>query len=366
MPFFKKIGIVGVGVIGASLGLSIRRVFPNVEIIGVSSKKTIDEALSAGAIDTGFVRENINLCLEQSDLIFLCTPISHILEILPRVAESVRPGTMVTDVGSTKKEIVDNAGSCFPEGVYFLGGHPMAGNEGRGVKWADALLFENAVYVLTPSRPIPVSMTRDFGDLIEKIGAKVIFMGPGLHDRVAAMVSHLPQILAVALMNFVTQDPGDAELFLKLAAGGFRDMTRIASSPFDIWHDIISTNQDQISRHIDGFISVLGEVQTMLGKEELGNLFQKAARNRLSIPRDTKGFLKAHFDLSVRVEDRPGVIAAMTGVLADRDINIKDIEVLKVREGDAGTIRLSFETEKDRSEAGKLLDQIGFSSRYRD
>lgn len=123
----------------------------------------------------------------------------------------------------------------------------MTGGEGRGVQRSDALLFENAIYVLTPSQKLPVSLTQAFGNLIEQIGAKVLFLSPTMHDKIAAAVSHLPQIVAVTLMNLVAEYQNEPSLLLKLAAGGFRDMTRIASSPYEIWKDIILTNRSDRS-----------------------------------------------------------------------------------------------------------------------
>jgi len=366
MSSFKKIGIIGVGVIGGSLGLSFKRKIADVEIIGVSSRKTIDEALSVKAIDRGYEREEINNCLSEADLVFLCTPISHILDILPGVAESVKPGALVTDVGSTKRFIVEKAASCFPGDRFFIGGHPMAGNEGHGISWADELLFENAVYILTPFQQIPNNLMKEFGQLIEGIGAKLILLTPEMHDKIAAIVSHLPQLLAVALMNFVAGREKDKELFLKLAAGGFRDMTRIASSTYSIWEDIVQTNADEIIKNMDLFAQSMESIKAEIGSKKLESSFEKANAARLSIPRDTKGFFRSHFDLSVWVEDKPGVIAQIAAILARENINIKDIEILKVREGDSGTLRLSFETENAREDAQKLLKEVHISSKLRD
>ncbi len=364
----ETIAIIGVGIIGGSLGLSLKRKIPGIKIFGVSRKQTLDKALALGAIDKGFERSQMEECLSKSNLVFICAPISIIIEMLPKIAEAIRPGTLVTDVGSTKLAIVEKAAHYFNKNKYFLGGHPMAGNEGRGVEWADALLFENAVYVLTPSQKIPDSITNDFVHLIEQIGAKVLFLDPSVHDEVAAAVSHLPQLLAVTLVNVIAQSQHekDNSLFLNLAAGGFRDMTRIASSPYDIWKDIFQTNQNNILLYIDLFIENLREMKKRLVQESLSEPFQHAAHHRLSIPCDTKGFLRPHFDLSVGVEDKPGTIAIISTALAQNKINIKDIEVLKIREGEAGTLRLSFETEETRQQAQEILKQMGFTSRPRD
>lgn len=366
MSRIQNIAILGTGLLGGSLGMAFKRKVPGVHIVGIDRAPIIDQARSLGAVDRGFPPEALREGLEDADLVFLCTPILQIIEFLPRVAGLVRPGTLVTDVGSTKREIVRHARKAFRKDLYFIGGHPMTGGEGRGVKCADPLLFENAVYVLTPSQKIPGAMMGSFGKLLESIGAKVLLLSTNLHDRIAAGVSHLPQMLAVTLVNLVADHHSRSPHFLKLAAAGFRDMTRIASSPYSIWQDIFATNRDEISRFLREYIDRLEALLERMERGTPEDDFLRAARHRLSIPKDTKGFLKPNFDLSVQVEDKPGVIAEIASSLAGHSINIKDIEILKVREGDSGTLRLSLETADDRGAARRILRERGYSSRERD
>jgi prephenate dehydrogenase len=232
------------------------------------------------------------------------------------------------------------------------------------VAWADALLFENAVWVLTPSGFVPKERFDALAGLIQTLGAHVLVLDPARHDRIAATVSHLPQMLAITLMNLVANQ-SDPDPYLKLAAGGFRDMTRIASSPYAIWKDVFSTNRDLVDRLMDDFIAEFKLNRNRLSRDELEDQFTRSARSRLSIPKDTKGFLLTHYDASVQVEDRPGVIAEIALALAEARINIKDIEIVKVREGEAGTLRLSFESESERSRALAVLERIGFRARIR-
>jgi prephenate dehydrogenase len=360
---FRRIAVVGVGLIGGSFGLALRRKLPETEVIGVDHPAVLDEAIAAGAVSAGFPVNRLDAAVADADLVLLCAPIREILQHLPAVAAAIRPGALVSDVGSTKTRIVELADRIFPADRHFIGGHPMAGAEGRGVRWADALLFENAAYVLTPSRPLPPELMQAFGSLIERIGAKILLLTPAMHDRVAAAVSHLPQVLAVTLMNLVAEQQKDSPYFLKLAAGGFRDMTRIASSPHAVWEPIVETNREAILEFMDAFIDAFRGTRKMVETGDLKKAFQGAARHRFSIPKDTKGFLRPHHDLLVRVEDRPGVLAAVTAALAGASINIKDIEILKVREGEAGTLRLSFETPEACAEAKRLLDSIGYPAR---
>ena len=185
-------------------------------------------------------------------------------------------------------------------------------------------------------------------------------------DEIAAVVSHLPQILAVTLMNYLAHLNEKDAAYLNLAAGGFRDMTRVASSPFDIWRDIIATNKANIRSAIDNFMAELARMRALLDSGELEEMFSDAATSRLSIPKDMRGFIRPQFDLFVVVEDKPGIIARISTALADKKINIKDIEVVKVREGDAGTIRLAFENADDRAAAAALLTLGGFETRMKD
>jgi prephenate dehydrogenase len=348
---FKKIAIVGLGLIGGSLAYAFRKRQVVEYIIGIDDEPVIEKALSIKLINQGCCREEINRGIRDVDLIFLATPIKAILALLPTIAESVKSGSLVTDVGSTKSKIVTAAAECLPKGVYFLGGHPMTGSEKRGLEHADPFLFENTIYVLTEANPIPKNIVEKFVEIIEAIGAKTILLPAKLHDEIAAVVSHLPQMIAVTLMKYASELNQENNAYLRLAAGGFRDMTRVASSPYDIWADICKTNKENIKAAIDQFIEELQSIKNLLSDSKLEGLFDEAARNRLSIPQDTRGFLRPHFDLSIMVEDKPGMIAAISTILAKENINIKDIEVLKVREGEAGTLRLAFETEQDRDQA---------------
>ncbi|MCD6165655.1 prephenate dehydrogenase [bacterium] len=363
---FSRITIVGTGLIGGSFGLALKRKQVVTTVYGIDRPEVIQKALDIGAVDIGFDSAKLATILPQAELVILATPISQILADIPLIAKIISPGTLVTDVGSTKRQIVETADHHFPTGRWFIGGHPMTGSEKRGIDAADPFLFENATYVLTPGKSSDSPKVQKLANLLEYLGAKTVFLDPTTHDEIAAGVSHLPQFIAVALVNLIAEKNQENPYYLRLAAGGFRDITRIASSPYEIWHDICQTNAQKISQFIDRFINKLSQLKTLLETNQLNKQFDNAARNRLSIPRDTKGFLKPLFDLILAVEDKPGVIATISTTLAERNINIKDIEVLKVREGEGGTIRLALETEADRDLATALLQEKGFSCRKRE
>jgi len=362
---FKNIVIVGVGLIGGSLGMSIKRKINRVNITGIDEEPVIKEALDRKAIDRGVVKGQID-CIRDADLIFLCTPINSILELIEDVGTRIKKDALVTDVGSTKTRIVDKSLKYINSNGYFIGGHPMTGSHGCGIKWADPLLFENCIYVLTPGEEIPLPLIHRFGSFLEKIGARVILMSPSTHDRIAAFVSHLPQIVAVSMVNMIAAHNKNNGNFLKMAAGGFRDMTRVASSPYSLWKEILETNKDNILDAIDQFTKEIQNIKFMISKDSASESFNRAFISRLSIPSDTKGFLHPHFDLYIQVEDRPGEISTISSLLAQKNINICDIEILKVREQEAGTMRLSFETNKIRTTAIRLLKNKRYNCWIRD
>jgi len=367
MKKLSKVTIIGVGLIGGSIGLSLRQKNLCDHICGIDEYSIIHRALERGILTEGCGYTDLASSVEDAEIVFICTPIQQIFEIIPRLSKAVGPNTIVCDVGSTKAHIVQFAASYFnQQNAYFIGTHPMAGSEFRGLDAADYYLFENAVWVLTPDQKMPDEYIRKIGTLLEKLGAKVLFLSPEQHDHIAAAVSHLPQMLAVTLTNLIARFNQENPNYLRLAAGGFRDMTRIASSPFSIWKDILQHNQEPLLFFIDEFIKDLKQVKENLLTSQVEDDFEKANVTRLAIPKDTKGFLKPTYDISIGVEDKPGVIARLASLLAEQQINIKDIEILKVREGEGGIIRMAFANEKDRTTAMELIKHAGFSCQKRD
>jgi prephenate dehydrogenase len=217
---------------------------------------------------------------------------------------------------------------------------------------------------LVPAVPPPVidRLARFLG----LTGARVIVLAADDHDRIAAGISHLPQVLAVSLVRFLDELGPHRADGIHLAAGGFRDMTRIASSSFDVWRDILATNKDVIADMVARFLEHTRSVVGSFEEAALQDAFESAARTRAEIPRDSKGFIGRLWDVLVVVEDRPGMIAGIAVPLAERGINIKDIEVLKVREGEGGTLRLAFQSQEEAREAIRELEGKGYSARLRE
>jgi prephenate dehydrogenase len=363
-PAFSRVAIVGVGLIGGSLGLALRRAGFTGRIAGISRPATIEQALAVGAIDEGWDYAHLERAVAPAELVFLCTPIRSILELLEPVGRCAGPGALITDVGSTKRQIMAKAVASLREGQFFIGGHPMAGSEKAGVTAADPFLFQNAIYILVPGAGVPAARYGAFIALLQGIGAKVLELSVEVHDQVVAAISHLPQMIATALVRMAGELNRENGYFLALAAGGFRDLTRVASSRYSpVWEDICRTNADQIDAMIERYSAVLNEVRGRLASADLSDDFAFANRIRDSLPRDSKGFIHRLFELLVLAEDRPGVIAEIAGALGGEGININDIEIMKVREGEGGTIRLGFDSETAAERALAILNRLGHVAR---
>lgn len=361
--------MVGLGLIGGSLALALRRSGFTGKIIGVSRDTTLARALDRGVIDEGLPYDRLPEAVERSRLTVLASPIQTILEqldTLGKAGPSDGIQRVITDVGSTKKQIVEKARSCLGEGFHFIGGHPMAGSEKSGLDAADPFLFQNSIYALTPAAGVPWQEVERLGRFLGEVGARVVVLEAEAHDRLAAAISHLPQLIAISLVNLLDDLGEHREEAIRFAAGGFRDMTRIASSPFDIWRDIYRTNADEVKELAARFGRHLEEACQQVGRDDLEDRFDSAAVTRSRIPLDTKGFLRPLFAILVLIEDRPGLIAEIATSLSREAINIKDIEILKMRENEGGTLRLAFATRREADQALKVLRGEGFEARMRD
>lgn len=354
------------GLIGGSVGLALKRTGYEGRIVGVSRHETVEQACALGVVDEGWGYDELGRALDGADLVFLCTPIQRILELLPEVSAHAWPGALITDVGSTKRSILARAEAVLRPDLHFVGGHPMAGSEKAGVAAADPFLFQNAIYILVPAPDTPPAPYDAFIGLLRRIGAQVLELNVEVHDQVVAAISHLPQMIATSLVRLVGELNRENGYFLALAAGGFRDLTRIASSPYaPVWEDICSTNADQIRTMIDRYLAVLSDVRARLDEPSLGGDFAFANRVRNSIPLNSKGFIHKLFELVVVAEDKPGVIAEIATALGGHSININDIEIMKVREGEGGTIRLGFDSDKAARSALEVLAGLGYQARRR-
>jgi prephenate dehydrogenase len=270
----KNVAIIGTGLIGASFGLALRKAGYDGVITGVSSPRAIADAVAAGAIDHGAPLEE---AIPQAELVFLSQTIGRILDTIRRLEPLLRPGTLVTDAGSTKCEIVDLARQCITR-VQFLGGHPMAGKEKRGASAADGELFRNRTWILTPDDPeeLRTSCALEFRIWLSRIGARVLTLDADEHDRVVSLTSHLAQLASTALAATVADRLGGPPR-LEAAGPGLEDMTRLALGSYEIWRDILATNSDHIDRALSVYIQKLEHMRENLRTRQLQEEFERGA-----------------------------------------------------------------------------------------
>jgi prephenate dehydrogenase len=269
---YRRIAIVGVGLVGGSFGLAARRRLPGARIVGVDRAPVLRQARRRGAIHEG--ASSLRVGLRGADLIVLALPVDRLLTILPAVARLAGPDAVVTDVGSTKEAIV-RAARRAGLAERFVGGHPMAGSERSGVAHADARLFAGAPWILCAGGPR--SPVRQMAAFAARLGARPVVLSPRRHDEVVARLSHLPQLLSVALVNVGTR--GAAARALGLAGPAFRQMSRLALSPPRIWNGILRTNRKAIERALRDLARELAGLRSGLARE-IGPAFRRAARAR--------------------------------------------------------------------------------------
>ena len=280
----QSVAIVGVGLIGGSFALALRRAGFAGGIVGVSSPRAIEAALGAGIIDRG---ASLAEACGAADLIYLAGPIHKILAVIPELDAVVKPGALVTDAGSTKRRICD-AGALL-KNSQFLGGHPMAGKESRGVASAEATLFQGRPYLLTPAvlEDLETPAAREFVEWITAIGAEPRVLSPQLHDRVVAHSSHLPQLMSTTLAATLGAHP-DSYAIAAAAGPGLLDSTRLAMSAWEIWHDIVDTNRAEIVSALAAYEERLRAVRLELeagdveGTFHAGGEFAKRLRDKES------------------------------------------------------------------------------------
>ncbi|MFB5661682.1 prephenate dehydrogenase [Alteribacillus sp. HJP-4] len=351
----RKICVVGMGLIGGSIALAIKDEH-DVYIHGVDiDDKQLKLAQSLQIIDEGTY--SIQEGVRNADLVILATPVTKTELILKKLEQAdLKEGAIVTDVGSTKSRIFHASAELHKNGVTFIGGHPMAGSHKSGVQAAMGRLFENAFYVLTPSGNTHANKVIQLQNWLKGTKARFIQMTPEQHDRLAGLISHFPHIISAALVHQVKNTESDSALATRLAAGGFRDITRIASASPVMWRDVLLHNKEIILTLLAEWKNEMSEIESMIAaddEERILNYFLTAKSFRDGLPAKEKGALPSFYDLFVDVPDHPGVISDVTGILGKAGISITNIRIIETREDIMGVLQLSFRTDIDR-EDGRL------------
>jgi len=278
---FNRVAIIGLGLIGGSIGLALHKAKAAQQVTGYDlAKGSSNQARKIGAIDQPY--NALADAIEGAELVILATPVGAMRSLLQEVASSINPGAVVTDVASTKTQVISWAEEFLPPSVAFVGGHPMTGKELSGVQAADASLFQDRIYCLTPTtRTHSIAITK-VSALIEVLGARIRFLEPAEHDGQVAGVSHLPFIASIAIMNTVAEGPAWADASL-LAAGGFRDISRLAAGNPEMYRDICLTNSESLTRWLNEYITMLSGLRDRIAAHDrsLDETFAKAQQLRL-------------------------------------------------------------------------------------
>lgn len=357
----QTIGIIGLGLIGGSLARRLKRNGHRVYAVN-RNEAPLKKAFREGVIDGYATALSDMELLGSCGIVFLCTPVDTIVDYAMRLAGVLSPGCIVTDVGSTKKKIWQDMAAC-PEVQCFIGGHPMAGSEKNGYEASTDYLFENAYYMLTPLPHVSDEKTEELTQLVRSLGAIPIRIGPEEHDHALAAISHAPHVIAAGLVNTVEALDSDNQMMHPLAAGGFRDITRIASSVPEMWSAISLENKDELIKILDVFQDHIRQFRNSLQleeKTELLDFYSRAKKYRDSFANVAAGPVKA-YEIRMDAEDKPGLIATVATMLSVNNINIKNIGIINSREYEGGILQIMFDNEESREKSIALLRQMNFA-----
>lgn len=358
-----NIGFIGLGLIGGSIAKALRRVHPDIKIIACDKDtESLTAALSDGVINEA--ADHISGSFSECDVIFMCAPVSVNIKNLEILKPLIKEHCILTDVGSVKSSMhaaVRDAGLS----SHFIGGHPMAGSEKSGYLSASDRLLENAYYILTPSHLAAESMKDTMVDLVKSIVSIPIVLSCEEHDVITASISHLPHIIAYTLVNLVRETDNDEGMMRQLAAGGFKDITRIASSSPVMWQQICSENQGQILNVLDLYTERLSLVAKAIrsdDKQTLLDTFGAAKDYRDDIPTSkARSVLKQLFEIYVDIIDESGAIATIATILATNGISIKNIGIVHNREFQEGVLRIEFYESDAAIHAAAVLRRFHYT-----
>lgn len=364
----NTVGFIGLGLIGGSIARGLKRYNPKIKIMAyMRTRAKLEQARQEGIVDV--ILDGISQPLGECDVIFLCTPVEYNAQYLKELKPLLKKGAFITDVGSTKTDIHQQVIRLGMENV-FVGGHPMAGSEKTGYENSTDHLLENAFYIVTPSGGYSspdetVSLPEEINapdplsgrlmDIAKAIGAIPLLLDYHEHDRVVAAVSHLPHIVASSLVNLVKEADSREGTMKQVAAGGFKDITRIASSSPEMWEQICVTNQEPIARILERYINSLSQILEEIRHGDhhaLNQFFTESRDYRNSFTSRAKGALAPDYSFSVDVVDEAGAISTIAVILAAKGINIKNIGINNNREQGEGALRITF-YEKEAMETGK-------------
>ncbi|MCM3637686.1 prephenate dehydrogenase [Sporosarcina luteola] len=358
----ENIAIIGLGLIGGSLALALKRGGRNLQISGFDrSYSTADEAYRRGIIDT--IAPSARAACEKADYIIFATPVNTTIALMEEASQwTLKENVILSDTGSTKNPIMQAAVRLQDRGLTFIGGHPMAGSHKSGIAAAKGHLFENAYYVLTPSNWTSSEQVDSLSNLLAPTKGKIVILDAAEHDRMTAIVSHFPHIIASSLVGRLADQEKEQPFVKDLAAGGFRDLTRIASADPTMWRDITIQNREELLGQLDGWLQEMNSIRSMIlenDPDRIYDFFSDAKEFRDQLPSTFKGAVQGAlymtFDLHIDIPDHPGVISEITKILADEQISITNIRIVETRTDVYGILVISFQTADDRKAARSVL-----------
>lgn len=359
---FNSVTVIGLGLIGGSLAKAIRAKIPSVRVFAVDGcREYIDAALKDGTVEKGGTELTKELC--DSELIMICTPISTIPGIIDTLSTLVSENTVIADAASVNKYLCDYADSV--DGIRYISTHPMAGSEKKGYFTSLPFLFENACTIISPCTKSDEAAITALTELYKAVGALPVTVAPDRHDAAAALISHLPHIIASALVNLLKENDPDG-LAHRFAAGGFKDITRIASSSPEMWTDISLKNKDFLLESLNTFIKLTEKYRDLLASGDdasLTALLSSSKNERDTLSGGTLGIIPAQYRVHVEVEDKIGVTSKISSILTEAGISIKNISVRDSREYEGGIMTVTVATAADAEHACTLLNSNDFTAR---
>ncbi len=356
-------GFICLGLIGGSVARAIREKQPSSEIIAYNrSSKSLDLALNDKVIDRAVYQDEFEkdgfAAFSDCDYIFLCAPVQKNEEFLAMLKNVISSSCIITDVGSVKTGIHEAVKKLDME-KNFIGAHPMAGSERVGYANSKASILQNAYYILTPTASAPAEKVTEYKNLVQSFDSIPLVISYEQHDYIVAAISHLPHVIAASLVNLVKDSDSDEGLMRLVAAGGFKDITRIASSSADMWEQICMTNTDNIRKLLKDYISSLETIDSSLSGHngsEIHELFDSAREYRDSFTTVGSGPIKVNYRLFVDIADEPGALATIATLLATHGISIKNIGIIHNSEYQGGNMRIEFYTQEELDYASKTLE----------
>lgn len=362
----KKISFIGLGLIGGSIAKTLKRIAPQIKLYAVSGHlSTITQAYEAGVIENDRM-----LSLDEisdADYIFLCTPVRQNLEYLKQLKNLISGETVITDVGSVKGDIHRAVIDLGLE-EHFIGGHPMTGSEKTGFAASTPYLLENAYYMITPTAKTDAGQLERYRSLVTELGSIPMILDYDRHDFATASISHLPHVIAYSLVNLIKDIDDPEETMKTIAAGGFRDMTRIAASSPVMWQDICLSNKEQVLRLLDLYVKQLECARSYIAaenKEEMITYFSRAKDYRDSLTVRHKGSMQPVYELYCDLIDEVGGIATLATLLASNGINIKNIGILHNREFEEGVLHIELYDRQSLDTANALLTKYHYTVYHR-